>query len=191
MARAWGYAVHVYDADSGQYGHASQDEAIKAYFAEVLAPRGVEWGDMVVDHPDERRRRFLGRPAGSAILYRVASAGDHVLIPTLSYAFRSLDDMINAFTSLARWGIIWHVVDFGLDSSDPKNLDAFIYALAERKGLEDDRRKAKGNRVKASQEEKRRQGHFVGSRPPPGFKLDGPPGKRRLVKDDESRDTWR
>ncbi|HEV3022602.1 MAG TPA: hypothetical protein VGX76_09040 [Pirellulales bacterium] len=188
MGQAWGYAIPVFDQASGQYGLAGQEEAIKTYFAEKLAPRGVEWGEMVVDHPEERRRRcFLARRAACDIS-RVARADDHVLIFKLEHAFRSLDDIVQAFSRFASRHIVYHVVDFGLDASNPQNLDAFIYALAERKDLEDERREAKAKRAKDFSEDRRRQGYFLGSRAPPGFVLDGPPRKRRLVKDDEARE---
>ncbi|HEV3005186.1 MAG TPA: recombinase family protein, partial [Pirellulales bacterium] len=188
MGQAWGYAIPVFDQASGQYGLAGQEEAIKTYFAEKLAPRGVEWGDMVVDSAEARRRhRFLARSAG-ILITRVAGDGDHVIIGTLSHAFRSLKDIAETIKRFHRLHVFLHVVDWGFDLSNPQDFDGFTYALATMLRLEEERREAKAKRAKDFSEERRRQGYFLGSRAPPGFKLDGPPRKRRLVKDDEARE---
>jgi hypothetical protein len=188
MGQAWGYAARVFNTASGHYESAGQEEAIKTYFAEKLAPRGVEWGDMVVDSAEVRRRyRFRGRPGG-ILISRVAGGDDHVIIAKLSHAFRSLDDIAETVKRFYRGHIFLHVVDWGFDSSNPQAYEGIIYALATRMCLEEGRRNAKVQRAKDFSEERRRQGYFTGSRSPPGFKLEGPPRKRRLVKDDEARE---
>jgi hypothetical protein len=188
MAQAWGYAIPVFEKASGQYGLAGQEEAIKTYVAEKLAPQGVEWGEMVVDSAEARRRhRFLARSAGILIL-RVASPGDHVIIGTLSHAFRSLKDVAETIKRFHRLHVFLHVVDWGFDSSNPELRDPFIDALIMRLHEEEQRLKAKAKRAKDLSEERRRQGYFLGSKSPPGFMFDGPHGKHRLVKDDETRE---
>jgi hypothetical protein len=111
-----------------------------------------------------------------------------VIIATLSHAFRSLKDIAETIKRFHRLRVFLHVVDWGFDLSNGEMFDAFVDALIMRLHEEEQRLKAKAKRAKDLSEDRRRQGYFLGSRPPPGYMLDGPPGKLRLVKDHEMRE---
>jgi DNA invertase Pin-like site-specific DNA recombinase len=177
-------------AESG-LGLDSQDTQFLEYFERMLKPRGVELGPMFVDPAvSASKRMFLDRPE-AARMQAALRGGDHVVIAKLDRAFRNALDYAS---TLQRWleaGVHVHILNFGMDTSNPtglmvaKMVGGMLAYFAEFESHMIGQRKRDANAIA------RRQGRPTNHRVKPGWKIAGPPGKRRIVPDEDERATMR
>jgi hypothetical protein len=172
MPNAFGYALEVPDPTSHDgWGLAGHDEAIKRYYDENLAPRGVQWVHLIKDPPIARQRpRFLSR-SGAIALLRLANPGDHVIFHRAEHAFRNGHDLYETYSKWKAQGIFMSIISKGVDTSDPSqaavlesSLRGFVF-WAKLESAE------KGDRTRAQVHYLRRIGRRWSTCPPHGFKF--------------------
>jgi DNA invertase Pin-like site-specific DNA recombinase len=136
------------------------------------------------------KKMFLKRPE-AARMQGELRPGDHVVIPKLDRAFRNALDYAS---TLQRWleaGVHVHILNFGMDTSNPtglmvaKMVGGMLAYFAEFESHMIGQRKRDANAIA------RQQGRPTNHRVKPGWKITGPPGKRRIVPDEEERATMR
>lgn len=169
----------------------SQDTQFQEYFQRVLAPRGVVLGPLFIDPAvSASKKMFLERPE-AARMQTILQPGDHIVIPKLDRAFRNALDYATMLKTWLDAGVHVHILNFGMDTSNPtgfmvaKMVGGMLAYFAEFESHMIGQRKRDANAIA------RQQGRPTNHRVKPGWKLAGPPGKRRIVPDEEQRAVMR
>lgn len=157
-------------------------DGVREYAAQKIEPHGYVWGGHFVDAPATRSKRLFSRPEGRKLYWRL-SRGDCFLIPRQSTGFASVADFLDVARAAKRNG--WHMVvaDIRYVSWLP-NADELL-AMFELQADADHQRRVEGLAV--AHETRRERGRAPNQYAGYGFKLTGPPGRRRVVADPEEQ----
>jgi putative DNA-invertase from lambdoid prophage Rac len=159
----------------------TQADALRAYYEYRLQGRGFDLAEPTEDDGVSGKVPFANRPAGSR-LSRELGRGDAIGFAKLDRGFRNTIDCLTTVEAWLARGVEVHILDVQLDTSTPvgKLVLHVMAAVAEFERA----RIAERNREAKSRA--RSQG-FHSGRPPYGFVLEGPRGKKRLVPDPYTR----
>lgn len=127
---AWGY-LRVSTArqwKKGQSLSVEQPERIAEYYTRVLLPEGVGWGGLFTERPVSARRIMFRDRAEGRELFASVKKGDHVIVDSLSRAFRNMRDICNTIHDLEAMGVTTHFRDIGVDIRTPAGR-SLMYSL--------------------------------------------------------------
>jgi hypothetical protein len=172
MPRAFGYALTVPDRTLPDgWGLAGQDVTIKRHYDENLAPRGIQWGELIVDPPAARKKhRFLARD-GAIVISMYTRPGDYVIFHSPVRAFRNGRDLLATYERWKAKGVFMSIISTGVDTSNPSQaelLEGSLRYFDFSCRLDSD---GKAERTKAEQHLRRSMGRRWSMNPPHGFKL--------------------
>jgi DNA invertase Pin-like site-specific DNA recombinase len=161
----------------------AQEHAIKGYFQYALAPKGYEWGELIVDEAvSASKKDFLSRPGGVK-LTALLEKGDCVIISKLDRGFRSTRDALETIGLWKKLGYGVHLLDLNLDTTTPIG-ECMLTVVAAFATLEARRI---GERTRESFQARKRAGRPTCGTAPYGFKHVGPAGNRRYAPDPYTR----
>jgi DNA invertase Pin-like site-specific DNA recombinase len=126
---AWGYArVSTPKQYKSHLGLEAQEAMMKRYYEYVLLPQGIQWGStgewkngLFADpHSVSTKVDLRNRAAGSK-LDEYLQAGDHVVFPNLTRAWRNMRDQVFTIDAWFKRGIIIHFAseNFSLSQNNP------------------------------------------------------------------------
>lgn len=169
----------------------AQKDAASLYFKAKIEPKGVEFGGFFIDAASARKMKFLERPAGHPLHYRLRR-GDHIIISKTDRAFRRMSDCTFMMELWEEEGVIVHMLDVrGMDIDASTDLGRLIVhilgAFAEWERARISERTIEALRQSTKKRKPR----------PPGYKNQWPGygwryirtkgGKRKRVPDEEER----
>jgi len=112
---------------------AEQQHQVTAYADAIAARNGAKVGKVYIDKAiSGSKTTFRRRPQAGKLFVKV-NRGDHIVIAKLDRGFRSTKDCLATLDDLGKRGVTVHLLDIGIDTSQPsgKLLVTIMAAIAQ------------------------------------------------------------
>ncbi len=158
-----------------------QSQAIRDYFRTKIEPQGYSFFGIFADAPDAAPVSWLTRPCGIGVSAQ-ARPGDVLLVADSAKAFAGLRDLLRTAGVLNGEGVELRLLDLQLNTASSLGRAALLLMS---RGA-DVQAAYHSERVGNSLRSRRLAGKPYG-KPAPGYKIEGPRGRKRLVPDEASQ----
>jgi len=139
----------------------AQEQQVRDYYRDKLQPRGIEFGHLFREEAESATSKPLARRRQGQLLVAVVHPGDHIVIPKLDRAFRSLRDFCVQYEDWQKRGIILHVLNLGIDFSNPAGRAVAKLVVSILASFAEFESKMIGERTKAGMDVLRKQGKRI------------------------------
>jgi hypothetical protein len=150
----------------------AQEAALFRHWSEQFRPLGFTLAPVHHDGAESLPLRFGSRPFGFR-LFLLADTGDVIVFPDLRVVGPRITDMVSAINAPLCRGIRVIVLNQGIDTA---TAEVTLRALA------DFERTVRSERVRGAVAKKRAAGKMVNGSAPPGWKVVGRAGARKMVQ---------
>jgi DNA invertase Pin-like site-specific DNA recombinase len=183
MSSAYTYIRVSHEDQRTGFSLPYQEQRARQFWEQDLRPKGVDWGEMLVDVAISASKKPLPCRKEGQRLLSLLKPGDHLIATVFDRVFRNLEDFLHCFQFFKTQKINSHLLDCPFDFNTATGR-AMLNIRASFAQWESE---IKGERIRAAQSIMRQQGRPLGGKNHYGYLVTGATRQRRLQPDEPER----